>query len=1050
VKLRELQIDRFGRWTGLRLRGLSDGLNVFLGSNESGKTTLLHFLRAVLYGFSPERRKRFVLSRGGATAGGSVALSANGAPFTVSRHDAGDLLGRLRVVDAAGKDIDAQRLNELLKLEESIFNKVFAVGLWEIQELSTLSDAEVASRLYDLAAGLDRASVASAFREVRETRRQLLSEDGQSSYLSRLCEERRRLAAELEEGKSINRRFAQLHAGLKDLEDEIRRAEQSRDDLQTRLNVTDAAIAVSEPWQRRSPLLAKMASLGNPVVISDDAVRRLELCKDRIRRCRAKVRRLRERRAKLRSMLTQLTVNETWLQHAPSLIALADQREWIATLQQRGADLQEEVDELKRQIAAEEKRLGVASQKPAAVHHASPQLLRELRPLDKALRKAAHRHEHVEQKAVELEQTAASLAQQIEAALADHGEDDLAAALERANGWVHTLRRRAKLDDEIERIEQSLAETDDSSLAPLDEPLAGKKSLVGLSIFVVSVPMIFAGMLFGGGLGWMMGFLGLGGLATGGWLEMRGKRVVQNAVDEQQRIDDEREQLEAMLDERERLDEEIPGDDTPLSDRLQAAQEQAATLEELLPLGEQQQAAVEEAEAARTRVDQAGEELRAAQEAWNAALKKAGIAPGVELHQLREWKDNSEHLAELQQRLQRRERELVETKRTHQDFVVRIERLFHELGLVPAGNALAQLQELRQELLKHEETWRRRERLLAQSRHLWRRANLLSRQGKRWSRRRRAILRHSGAADETQLYRLIEQSTHVRELRAQIDKLDREIAERLGPDVSPDSVAELLDRRARSADQTPLPQARRDLHAQLQRVQHDLIVCQERRGDLETEMKRLAKDRSLAEKALDQGVVEEQWSVAARQWQIFAATSFVLDSVRETYETKRQPEVLQDASRYLSALTEKKYVRVWAPLGEESLRVDAAHGGTFDVPLLSRGTREQLFLALRLALVRSYARRGVELPLALDDVLVNFDARRTRAAAQVLRDYAHEGQQLLIFTCHEHVAETFRALSVPVFALPEQGEEMVLDMRVDAPHNPAAISRPLRDNACAT
>jgi uncharacterized protein YhaN len=152
----------------------------------------------------------------------------------------------------------------------------------------------------------------------------------------------------------------------------------------------------------------------------------------------------------------------------------------------------------------------------------------------------------------------------------------------------------------------------------------------------------------------------------------------------------------------------------------------------------------------------------------------------------------------------------------------------------------------------------------------------------------------------------------------------------------------------------------------------------------------------------------------------------------------------------LSALTEKKYVRVWAPLGEESLRVDAAKGGTFDVPLLSRGTREQLFLALRLALVRSYARRGVELPLALDDVLVNFDARRTRAAAQLLRDYASEGQQLLIFTCHEHVAETFRALSVPVFSLPEQGEEMVLDVRVDSAHNPAAIARPLRDNACAT
>jgi uncharacterized protein YhaN len=140
-------------------------------------------------------------------------------------------------------------------------------------------------------------------------------------------------------------------------------------------------------------------------------------------------------------------------------------------------------------------------------------------------------------------------------------------------------------------------------------------------------------------------------------------------------------------------------------------------------------------------------------------------------------------------------------------------------------------------------------------------------------------------------------------------------------------------------------------------------------------------------------------------------------------------------------LTENKYVRVWAPLGEELLRVDAAGGRTFDVALLSRGTREQLFLALRLALVRSYARRGVELPLALDDVLVNFDARRTRAAARLLRDYANEGQQLLVFTCHEHVADMFRALSVPVFTLPEQGEDVALDVRVDTRHEAPRILR---------
>ena len=59
----------------------------------------------------------------------------------------------------------------------------------------------------------------------------------------------------------------------------------------------------------------------------------------------------------------------------------------------------------------------------------------------------------------------------------------------------------------------------------------------------------------------------------------------------------------------------------------------------------------------------------------------------------------------------------------------------------------------------------------------------------------------------------------------------------------------------------------------------------------------------------------------------------------------------------------------------------------------------------------------------LDDVLVNFDAQRAKAAAAVLRDFAAAGHQLLVFTCHEHIAKLFKSLRVPVSQLPEIGAE---------------------------
>jgi uncharacterized protein YhaN len=74
---------------------------------------------------------------------------------------------------------------------------------------------------------------------------------------------------------------------------------------------------------------------------------------------------------------------------------------------------------------------------------------------------------------------------------------------------------------------------------------------------------------------------------------------------------------------------------------------------------------------------------------------------------------------------------------------------------------------------------------------------------------------------------------------------------------------------------------------------------------------------------------------------------------------------------------------------------------------LSRGSREQLFLAIRLALVQEFARQGTALPMILDDVLVNFDQHRSEAAVDVLREFAERGHQVLLFTSHLHLARLF-------------------------------------------
>ena len=86
--------------------------------------------------------------------------------------------------------------------------------------------------------------------------------------------------------------------------------------------------------------------------------------------------------------------------------------------------------------------------------------------------------------------------------------------------------------------------------------------------------------------------------------------------------------------------------------------------------------------------------------------------------------------------------------------------------------------------------------------------------------------------------------------------------------------------------------------------------------------------------------------------------------------------------------------------------VDAARTAREPVHL-SLGTRQQLYLALRIALLQQADNVGRAIPVFADDILVNFDARRRRGAARALAELART-RQVVLFTCHEEVVKALR------------------------------------------
>ncbi len=190
-------------------------------------------------------------------------------------------------------------------------------------------------------------------------------------------------------------------------------------------------------------------------------------------------------------------------------------------------------------------------------------------------------------------------------------------------------------------------------------------------------------------------------------------------------------------------------------------------------------------------------------------------------------------------------------------------------------------------------------------------------------------------------------------------------------------------------------------------VDDEIERLHEELGRARHEIEQLETDDEPSDWRLERELVRTQIKAAAEEWIAAEWTAQTIDGIRARYERVCQPGILAAASRYFGRLTEGRFRALWTPLRQRSLRVDDATGNTWRLEQLSGSTRELLLLSIRLALVDEFHKRGFDLPLLLDDVLLTLDPSRAAVAANELVEFARKGHQVLFFTCHPHLASLF-------------------------------------------
>jgi uncharacterized protein YhaN len=267
------------------------------------------------------------------------------------------------------------------------------------------------------------------------------------------------------------------------------------------------------------------------------------------------------------------------------------------------------------------------------------------------------------------------------------------------------------------------------------------------------------------------------------------------------------------------------------------------------------------------------------------------------------------------------------------------------------------------------------------------------------------LCREAGVPDAASLAELEQRVDSARTLEQELGQLDARLAE-----VCDGDAVEALVEEARRSDRSAVTSRLAELD--------DLIGLREEEArELERDVTQLElglrayEGRSGADAAQELSATVARLGELSADWARRRVAAAVLERVVERYRQLHQGPVLARASDLFRRLTLGRFAKLQVGLEETRLECVEAEGGRgLELEQLSRGTRFQLFLALKLASLEQYLKTAPPLPLVLDDVLVEWDDDRSRVALEVLAEFS-DHLQILLFTHHGRDVSAATALA---------------------------------------
>jgi len=200
-----------------------------------------------------------------------------------------------------------------------------------------------------------------------------------------------------------------------------------------------------------------------------------------------------------------------------------------------------------------------------------------------------------------------------------------------------------------------------------------------------------------------------------------------------------------------------------------------------------------------------------------------------------------------------------------------------------------------------------------------------------------------------------------------------------------------------------------ELHSNREQLLQDI-------GETRNEIEKLSSNNDLLAKQTELESLKQQLQSLAREWAAYKGALVLLDAAKQQYEKTRQPGVIRSAENLFSQITGGSYPRIIKTIDQDEVLIENEWHQRKGVFEMSRGTREQLYLAMRFGLIDEYETRSEPLPAVMDDVFVNFDDERDANIIEILSQFGKQ-RQVIVLTCHQRSLEAYQNIGATAIAV---------------------------------